>query len=186
MPRIEVKNEVFEDLHNNEIIFRNFAGQTDQFNAQGKRQFSIVLTPERAADLSAKGWNVKLWRSRNADPEEEGTAFISVEANMDGPYPPKVCLLSGTYNTDGSIDIRQKTNLDSRTIGLLDHANLEKVDIIITPYVWEWNGRSGVKAYAKAIYATTILDPLELKYADVGEAHSLAPNPYEDREVPFE
>lgn len=186
MPRTEVKNEVFEDLQNNELIFRNFAGQTDQYNAQGKRQFSIVLTPERASDLSEKGWNVKLWRSRNADPEDEGTAFLPVEANMDGPYPPKVCLLSGVYGPDGTIDIRQKTNLDSKTIGLLDHANLEKVDIIVTPYVWEWNDRSGVKAYAKAIYATTILDPLELKYADVGEASGFAPNPYEDREVPFE
>jgi len=185
MPRTEVKNEVFEDLQNNEVIFRNFAGQADQYNAQGKRQFSIVLDQARADDLSEKGWNVKLLRAR--DEGDQPTPFLPVEANMDGAYPPKVYLMSGVANPDGTIDIQTKTMLTSETIGELDHANFAKVDIIISPYCWEWNGRTGVKAYAKAIYATIVMDPLELKYASIGSSNNpMAPNPYEDDEVPFD
>lgn len=179
MPRNVVKNEVFEDLTNREIIFRNFAGQTDKYNIQGKRQFSIVLTEERAADLSEKGWNVKLWRSRDG---EEMTSFLPVEINY-GPYPPKCYLMAGKANKNGTIDILHKTLLDENTIAELDHANFEKVDIIVTPYVWEWNDRHGVKAYVKALYATTILDPLELKYANV-EMDDIY-NEDLDEEVPF-
>ena len=183
MQRTEVKNEVFEDLQNSEVIFRNFAGKADQYNAQGKRQFSIVLDPDRADDLSEKGWNVKLLRPRDED--EPPTPFLPVEANMDGAYPPKVFLMCGEQKLDGTISVRTKVALDAETIAELDHANFAKIDIIVSPYSWEWNGRTGVKAYAKAIYATVALDPLELKYANIGESTSLAPNPYEDDEVPF-
>lgn len=169
MPRNEVKNEVFEDLTNREIIFRNFAGKPDSYNTQGKRQFSIALGPARAEDLTAKGWNVKLWRSR----EEDEIPFLPCEVNY-GPYPPKCYLVSS--DMDGNVV--SKTLLDEETIGELDHANFEKVDIIVTPYQWEWNDRHGVKAYVKALYATVVMDPLELKYADVGKI-------YEDEEVPM-
>ena len=165
MAKNEVKNEVFEDLQNREVIFRNFAGKTDAYNMAGKKQFSIVLTEERAQDLSNKGWNVKLWRSKDG---EDMTPFLPVEVNY-GPYPPKCYLMSGTPNGNGGIDILNKTLLNEETIVELDHANFEKVDIIVSPYQWEWNGRSGIKAYAKAIYATVALDPLELKYANVGQ-----------------
>ena len=169
MPRNEVKNEVFEDLQSREIIFRNFAGKADQYNATGKRQFSIVLGPARAEDLTAKGWNVKIWKSKEGDE----TAFLPVEVNY-GPYPPKCYRMAANPNGD----IVSKTLLDEDTIAELDHANFEKVDIIVSPYQWEWNDRKGIKAYAKAIYATVILDPLELKYADVGAV-------YDDEEVPM-
>jgi len=183
MPRTEVKNEVFEDLQNHQIIFRNFAGTKDAYNQSGKRQFSIILDPERAQDLSDKGWNVKVLHAR--DEGEPPTPFLPVEANLDGYYPPKVYLMSGVAQPDGTIDIQAKTMLDRDTIAELDHANFAKVDIIVSPYSWEWNGRTGIKAYAKAIYATVILDPLELKYANIGSNNPLAPNPYEDDEVPF-
>lgn len=181
MPRTEVKNEVFEDLTNRDVIFRNFAGKTDQYNQNGKRTFGIVLDPARAEDLASKGWNVKTLRSR--DDEDDQTHFLPVEANMDGNYPPKVCLMSGAQMPDGTIDIRTKTLLDPTTIGELDHANLSKIDIIVTPYSWEWNGRHGIKAYAKAIYATTVLDPLELKYAGISLNDILTEDV--DEEVPF-
>ena len=174
MPRNEVKNEVFEDLQNREVIFRNFAGKPDNYNQTGKRQFSIVLTRERADDLSAKGWNVKIWRSKEGDE----TPFLPVEVNY-GPYPPKCYLIGGKPDGDGGIDILNKTLLDEDTIAEFDHTNFEKVDIIVTPYQWEWNDRSGIKAYAKAIYATVVMDPLELKYADVGA------DIYDDEEVPM-
>ena len=173
MPKNEVKNEVFEDLQNRDVIFRNFAGKADAYNQNGKKQFSIVLTPERADDLSSKGWNVKLWKSR--DDDQPDTPFLPVEVNY-GPYPPKCYLIA--CDPDGNPV--NKTLLDDETVAELDHANFEKVDIIVSPYQWEWNDRSGIKAYAKAIYATVVLDPLEMKYADIGPGAV-----YEDEEVPM-
>lgn len=178
MARNEVMNEVFENLQNGEVIFRNFAGRPDAYNQNGKRQYSIVLTHDRADDLKAKGWNVKMLAPRDGD--DEGLPFLPVEINY-GPYPPKCFLLSGAVNADGSIDILAKTPLDEETIGELDHANFACADIIVTPYVWEWNGRSGIKAYTKAMYVTVVLDPLELKYADVGNPQNI----YEDEEIPL-
>lgn len=159
-----IKNEVFENLTGNEIIFRNFIGAPDAYNTTGKRQFSIALNEERAEDLKRKGWNVKLWTSRDGD---LSTPFITVEVKY-GKYPPKCYLISGRENSNGSIDILAKTLLDEDTIGQLDAAEIAKCDIIISPYSWEMNGSRGIKAYAKAIYATTIMDPLELKYSDFG------------------
>lgn len=178
MARNQVMNEIFENLQNGEIIFRNFAGRPDAYNQSGKRQYGIVLSPDRANDLKAKGWNVKTLAPR--EPGDDGLSFLPVEVNY-GPYPPKCFLLSGSFNADGGIDILTKTPLDETTIGELDHANFACADIIVTPYVWEWNGRSGIKAYTKAMYVTVVLDQLELKYADVGNPQPI----YEDMEIPF-
>lgn len=178
MPNYDVKNEIFENLGNSDVIFRNFSGRPDSYNQNGKRQYSIVLTPERANDLQDKGWNVKMLTPREEG--DVGVPFLPVEVNF-GPYPPKCFLLAGMYKADGSVDIVGKTMLDETTIGELDHANFESVDLIVTPYVWEWNGKSGVKAYTKALYATVMLDPLELKYSDVGNPGQI----YEDEEIPL-
>ena len=53
-----------------------------------------------------------------------------------------------------------------RTIDSLDYVEILNVDLTITPYVWEANGNSGVKAYLGTMYVTIAEDPLDAKYAD--------------------
>ena len=43
------------------------------------------------------------------------------------------------------------------------------MDLILNPYEWAVNGKTGVKAYLKSIFVTIQEDELERKYADVPE-----------------
>ena len=146
------KTENFESA---QIGFRNFEGKVDQFNRDGSREFVIFLDDERAAMLENDGWNIKYPKPREdiAPEEDERNAFLPVEVSFAN-FPPKVIMIAG----------EQVTRLEEEDLDMLDWAELENIDIVVNPYNWEMNGRTGVKAYAKAIYATIVTDAFADKY----------------------
>lgn len=140
-------------LQGRRLIFRNFAGAQGQYNAKGERTFNLVLEPDEAEAMSRDGWNVKQLKPR--DPEEQPLYLLNVRVRYD-KYPPRVVLITS----------KGKTPLPEDLIGILDTAEFDNIDLIVTPSFWDVNGKTGYKAYLKALYATLHEDELELKYMD--------------------
>lgn len=154
MAEDRMNNVVLEDIR---IIFRNFAGKEGQYNREGDRNFAALLDEAVAGDMEMNGWNIKYLK-----PREEGDqpqAYIQVSVNYRG-RPPRVVMVTS----------RGRTSLDEQDVDILDWADIRSVDLIIRPYEWTVNGKSGVKAYLQSLFVTIEEDELELKYADVPDA----------------
>lgn len=139
------------------IRFRNFSGKEGRFNPAGRRNFCVFLDETSAAELADEGWNIKWLQPRTEDDEPQ--AYIQVAVSYSN-IPPKVWLVTS----------KQKTLLDEDTINALDWAELESVDLVIRPYNYDVNGKIGVKAYLKTMYAKIVEDEFADKYEDVPDS----------------
>lgn len=144
-------------MENAQIRFRNFSGKEGRFNPAGRRNFCVLLTDDIVDSLIRDGWNIKYLNPRDED--EAPQPYIQVSVNFDN-IPPKVWLITS----------RGKTLLDEESVNMLDWAELQSVDLIIRPYQWEMNGKTGVKAYLKSGYFTIVEDEFESKYYDVPDS----------------
>lgn len=148
------------------IIFRNFAGVEGQYNAAGDRNFGVVLDPATAEAMLEDGWNVKYLKSR--DEGDEPTPWVPVSVSF-AHRPPRVVMISQRYDHATGEFVPSRVTLPEELIEMLDIADLSTVDLRLNPYTWNVNGRTGVKAYLGAIYATVQQDELERKYAAIPE-----------------
>ena len=139
------------------IGFRNFAGVAGKFNPAGARNFCVFLDYELGEVLEQDGWNVRWLDPR--DEEEAKQAYLQVAANY-GTFPPNIVLITRAG----------KSLLTADTVNILDWADIANVDIIIRPYNWDFNGKTGVKAYVKSMYVTLAEDEFEGKYKNVPDS----------------
>ena len=148
-------------LENVQLRFKNFAGAAGNFNAEGDRNFCVLLDPDIATAMIEAGWNVKQLK-----PREDGDApqdYIKVKVSYrDGQQPPRINMIK----SNGQVA------LDKETVKILDWAQFSNADLIISPYHWtsQDGSRSGVSAYLSSLYVTLIEDELELKYANVPDS----------------
>ena len=148
------------------IIWRNFKGKESAFNRRGDRNFCVVLTQEIADQLKADGWNVKTKPAR--DEYEEPLYYLTVAVNYNN-IPPRVYLISSG----------KKQLLNEDTVGLVDDVEIETCDLVLSPYHWTVNGKSGIKAYLKTAYIVMVEDKFASKYNQVDYEID------EDGEMPF-
>lgn len=144
-----------------EIGFRNFEGREGMYNKKGDRSFVVFLEENDANELYSKGWNVKFPKDNdNIDPEDDvRNPYLQITVALDSMYPAQVWMISpqneGTHNN---------TLLGEEEVGMLDWAELANVDLVVRPYNWEVNGKTGVKAYLKAGYFEIVTDEFAMKY----------------------
>lgn len=138
-----------------ELIFKNFQGKASMYNAEGNRNFGVILDDDLAEEVRKDGWNVKYLR-----PDEDGykKPWLPVKVKY-GKVNPIVILINS----------RGKMKLTEETIDQLDWTRIKNCDLIIRPYNYPAaNGRpAGVSAYLQSIYVTIDEDEFEMKYADI-------------------
>lgn len=163
-------------IENASIQWRNFKGAEKKYNPAGNRNFVVFLDPGEADALRELGWNVKETKPRDGYDIQN---YLPVKVKF-GYRPPNIWLITS----------KNKTKLDEDSVDILDYAELEKVDLVLTPYEYDVNGHTGVAAYLKAMYATIAEDEFADKY-DVdnyggntdGERDSF--RRVDDEDVPF-
>jgi len=151
-----VKNNII--MENARIGFRNFSGAEGKFNPAGRRNFCVFIDDvDLAGRLEDDGWNMKYLKPR--EEEDAPQAYLQISVAYTN-VPPKMVLVTS----------RGKTILEEDTVSMLDWVEIKNVDLIINPYNWDVNGKTGVKAYAKSMYVTIMEDVFEQKYLDVPDS----------------
>lgn len=145
-----------------EIRFRNFAGKEGMYNQEGARNFCVMLDPQLAEDLQRDNWNVKFLKAREEGEVPQAYLQVSVKyRGRDGnpTRPPTIVMITS----------KGRTGLDEEECEILDWVDIAKADLIIRPFEWAMQGKSGVKAYLQSLYVTIEEDVLQLRYQDLPE-----------------
>lgn len=146
-------------MNDAEIIFPNFKGAASEFNAEGDRNFCVVLDPDIAEYMMEDGWNIKKLKDREDSPGDYYMQVSVKHRNRDGDLvrPPKIWVVSSNGRTD----------LGEHEVDILDFLAMQRVDVIIAPYHYNIRGEKGIKAYLQTMAVVKSEDYLELKYAEV-------------------
>lgn len=140
------------------ITFRNFAGEEQEFNRKGDRNFSWVIDdPDLAEELKGHGWNVRIKPPRN-----EGEApfmHLAVKVKYGNVGPVIKLVRPGMPNLE----------LNEDTVQCLDHMDIARIDMDIRPYDWIINEgkpseKRGRTAYLQTMYVTQIIDRFAERY----------------------
>lgn len=136
--------------------FRNFSGRPGQYNAEGERNFCVVLPDGLEKELMDNDWNVKpLEGLEEGDPVRY---FIRVKVKFNDRGPRVILVTS-----------QGKSVLDEDTIDQLDDAYIVTADMAIRAN--ETTDSRGVHrntGYLQKLYVTIEEDYLDKKYGMTG------------------
>lgn len=140
------------------IYQTNFSGDPDRdrFGSDSRKGNLIIPTVEQAQELIDLGFNVR--ETTPKPDEEEGfepTYFVSVIANYDSTWPPRIYLVSGDA---------APVLLDEKSVGIVDRCYVLNVNAVLNPYHNPKTGRSSL--YIKTMYVEQDVeeDPYASRY----------------------
>lgn len=145
------------EVQNANIFWTNFSGVEGQYNPAGRRNFCVELDEQSAEDMEADGWNVK--RRKPREGEEVGTPYLKVNVSWKNTnHQPDIYMVTS----------KKKILMDERTIGRLDSADIQRVDLLINPSYWSRpDGSEGYAAYVKTMYVTISEPKFAERYEDI-------------------
>lgn len=146
---------LIDDAH---IIFPNFQGKEGRYNREGDRNFCILISDELAAQLEDDGWTVKYLKAREEG--DEPRPYLQVNVKYGKGKPPRIVMLTS----------RGRTPIDEETVDMLDYVDVRKADVILNPYHYNVNGRTGINGYLRTMFITIEEDELERRYAEIEDA----------------
>lgn len=158
----DTSNLIFEDA---KIIFRNFRGEDYGYNPQHKKSFSVLLDPEDYSidDMRDDGWNVKQMKPREGY-EDEVAFHLPVEVRWDN-YPPAIWLITQTGIGEDGNPKYKRTRLDEESSFVIDTAEIVRVNVEISHgRTYDFNGKTGIKAYLKKMYVELVQDRFDQLY----------------------
>ena len=159
-----IPNLILEDTR---IILKNFEGRPSEYNADGNRNFGVLLTPEQAELAERDGWRVRFLKPRDSEDEPQPWIKCNVAwRNRLGERvknPPRVVMVTG----------RGKSDIQEHTAKILDWADIEKVDVTMRPYT---NREGLANGYLKTMYVTVREDDFERKYYDIPDVDDYEPD----------
>lgn len=142
------------------LVFRNFRGEGDKYNREGDRSFNVVIETKEQYDALMDNvnkygdpWNVAVKEPRDAGDTPFMYMKVKVKFKENGP---DIYLYSG----------KAKTKLTEKSVAILDDIEIERVDMDISPYDGEVNGKTYRSAYLKSMKVIQVVD----RFADEFES----------------
>lgn len=141
------------------IYATNFAGDPAKGGKyRSTARYGNIIIPEGLAmELRRDGYNVRETNPRETDgPDFVPEYFIKVVAKCDGPYPPKIYLVSGDS---------EAVLLDKESYVDIDRSRIAKVRVVLNPWKDEDMGKSSF--YIRTMYVEQDVesDPFARYYA---------------------
>lgn len=153
--RIDERGNII--IEDGQVMFKNFAGRETDYNAEGKRNFCVVIDdPKAVDDLTAAGWNIR--PARKTFDEGEPVKYV-LKVNISYKYRgPKIFRKIGTAPNAPMFEVFEDTIAD------LDQDYILSADMTIAPSKWARNGKEGTSGYLQNMYATIETDAFYDKY----------------------
>lgn len=150
-------------LDNARIIWRNFAGAQKRYNAEGLRNFHVVIDDNTAELLKRDGWNVKQHKSNEDGAPDWYSLKVSVRFDN---YPPSIILKNGNI----------RTQLNESMLDILDWAEITDLKLMINGSRYNTPTSSGVKAYLSRMIVSIAPQDFEFSGLDGSAPNQTEPN----------
>ena len=133
------------------VAYKNFRGIGGDYNADGDSNFTVVIDEEVARELKKAGYNIRVQPGRKEGDEDRYLLKVNVSYRFVAP---------NIYVIDDGTRVKMAED----TVGRLDGANIDFVDLSFTPSHWKKGAREGVAAYLKTLYVYLQVDELDREW----------------------